>query len=286
MNGEPIVVGYNDTKHSREALAWAAREADRRDAPLTVLFAADYPGMTLGYGPGLLEPAPDALEAAEEVTAKGVAAAHAIQPGIRVNGVTTVTSPANALIDATDHARLLVIGTRGLSSVLGALLGSVAFTVAGRAACPVIVIKKSAGTRPIGPGHRVVVGTDGSSPAARAVTFAADFAAQTSAELEVITCTGQDTSGAADAQLLRGGARSIADRAEASLRETHPALPVVMMVADGAAEQKLIDASADAGLLVVGSRGRGAFRGLLLGSVSHAVIHGAPCPVGVIGGWP
>lgn len=282
MSGESIVVGYNDTKHSREALAWAVREADRRDAPLLVLFAANYPGMTLEPGPGLREPAPDALEAAEEVTAKGVAAARAMRPSIRVRSLTTVTSPSNALVDATRDAQLLVIGTRGFSSVLGALLGSVAFTVAGRAACPVIILKKSATSHSAGPDHRVVVGTDGSSAAAKAVVFAADFAAKTSAELEVIICTGQDALGVSDAKHLRRAARDIADRTETSLRETHPSLSVLTVVKDGAAERNLVNASADAGLLVVGSRGRGAFRGLLLGSVSHAVIHDALCPVAVI----
>jgi hypothetical protein len=66
-----VVVGHNGKKHSRVALAWGAEEAARRDAPLLVLFAANYPGMIVEPGGGLLERNPRALEAAEEVTAAG-----------------------------------------------------------------------------------------------------------------------------------------------------------------------------------------------------------------------
>jgi len=59
-----VVVGYNGKRHSRAAVAWGAEEAARRDAPLLVLFAANYPGMTVEPGPGLLERNPGALEAA------------------------------------------------------------------------------------------------------------------------------------------------------------------------------------------------------------------------------
>ena len=76
-----VVVGYNGKKHSRSALAWGTREVARRDAPLLVLFAANYSGMTVEPGPGLLERSPGALGAAEEVTARGVSEALEAHPG-------------------------------------------------------------------------------------------------------------------------------------------------------------------------------------------------------------
>ena len=69
-----VVVGYNGKDHSRAALAWGAKEAARREAPLLVLFAANYSGMTVEPGPGRHRE-PGTLEAAEEVTARGVAEA-------------------------------------------------------------------------------------------------------------------------------------------------------------------------------------------------------------------
>src|SRR3954449_5980129 len=104
-----VVVGYNGKKHSRAALALGAEEAVRRDAPLLVLFAANYPGMTVEPGPGLLQRDPRALEAAEEVTARGVFEALEAHPGLRIAGATEVTSPSQALIDASTHATSVVL---------------------------------------------------------------------------------------------------------------------------------------------------------------------------------
>ena len=287
----PVVVGYNGKPQGQEALAWAAREAMRRDAPLLVVFAANYPGMTLDPGPGLLYPEPGALEAAEEVTARGVAEALAAHPGLRVAGATEVTSPAKALTEAAADAGLLVIGTRGRGPVLGALLGSVAFEVAARASCPVIVVKAPAARAARAAGAagstpRVVVGTDGSAEAAHAVSFAADHAAAASASLQILTCTGEPTVAGISEARLRITAHQIVDAGQGRLRETHPRLAVTTHVQDGPAERALVDASGAADLVVVGTRGRGAFRGMLLGSVSHAVIHGSHCPVAVIGAGP
>jgi nucleotide-binding universal stress UspA family protein len=281
-----VVVGYNGKKHSRAALALGAEEAVRRDAPLLVLFAANYPGMTVEPGPGLLQRDPRALEAAEEVTARGVSAALDVHPGLRIAGATEVTSPSQALVEASDDATLVVLGSRGYGRVVGALLGSVAFAVAARARCPVVVVKEEAMQLPVGPEHRVVVGTDGSIGAAGAVDFAADRAAMAAAALEVITCTGGHQVDDVDDKALRASADRICEAAAVQVRQAHPELTVTTRVEDCPPELTLVDASADAGLVVVGTRGRGAFEGMLLGSVSHAVIHGAGCAVAVVGEGP
>lgn len=273
----PVAVGYNGKEHSREALRWAATEATRRRLPLLVVFAANYPGMAADP----LEPG--ALEADEELTARGVSEALDYSPELQVSGVTEVLSPTRSLIEASASSALVVVGTRGHGRIAGVLLGSVAFAVAARAECPVVVIGAESTRRPIGPRWRVVVGTDGSEPAAAAVAFAADWALDDSAALEVVTCTGDHPLADADPEALQAAAKTIARLAADRLRTTHPGLKVTTRVEDCTAERTLVDASADAGLVVVGTRGRGAFTGMLLGSVSHAVIHGADCPVAVVG---
>jgi nucleotide-binding universal stress UspA family protein len=278
-----VVVGYNGKEHSRAALAWGAEEAARQDAPLVVVYAANYSGMTMDAGPGLLHRDPGALEAAEEVTARGVAEAVEAQPGLFVAGATEVASPSRALTEASHDAALVVLGSRGYGRVVGALLGSVAFTVAARAACPVVVVKDEAVDRPVGPRHRVVVGTDGSPEAGAALDFAARRASLAAAPLEVITSTGGHQLANIDETELMASARRIADSAAARVRATHPELAVTSRVEDSPAELTLVSASHDAGLVVVGTRGRGAYEGMLLGSVSHAVIHGSSCAVGVVG---
>jgi len=277
-----VVVGYNGKDHSRAPLVWGAHEAVRRQAPLVVLYAANYPGMTVDPGPGLLHRDAEALEAAEEVTARGVTEALDAAPGIWVAGATEVTSPSRALTEAGSSAALIVLGSRGYGRVVKALLGSVAFNVASRAECPVIVVKDEVLDRTVGPEHHVVVGTDGSTEAAVALDFAGTRAAAASASLEVITCTGGHQVEHIDETELRASADRIAASSAARVRGNHPDLTVTTRVEDCPAEVTLVDASKDAGLVVVGTRGRGAYEGMLLGSVSHAVIHGADSAVAVV----
>ena len=111
----------------------------------------------------------------------------------------------------------------------------------------------------------------------RAVTEARAIAA--SAALEIVTCTGENPD--IDSDRLRAAGSAIARSAVQRVSGTHRGLAVTTRVEDGPAERVLVDASTEAGMVVVGTRGRGAFPGLLLGSVSHAVIHGAHCPVAV-----
>jgi Universal stress protein UspA and related nucleotide-binding proteins len=279
----PVVVGYNGRPHAQEALRWAAMEARHRDAPLLVLFAANYPGMVGLPDAGPAEIEPGALDAAREVTAQGVARAAGMLPGLPVTGRTEVTSPAQALLDVSREASLLVLGSRGRGSVLAGLLGSVAFTVAGNTRCPMVVIKQGYGETTAGPGRGVVVGTDGSAAASAAVRFAAGHAASHAAPLLIVCCTGEVSVPAAVPASPRAAAEEILRRARASLAESHPDLPVATRVAEGVPERILVDASPGAGLMVVGSRGRGAFWAMVTGSTACAVIHGAACPVAVVG---
>jgi len=138
-----VVVGYNGKEHSVAALEWAAQEAARRDAPLVVLYAAHYPGMTGPPGTGLYHRDPGALEAAEEVTASGVAVAEAAAavPGLDVLGATEVTSPGQALVEASRDALLVVLGRRGQRRLVGTLRRSVGFEVTSRAYSPVVVVR-------------------------------------------------------------------------------------------------------------------------------------------------
>jgi nucleotide-binding universal stress UspA family protein len=103
------------------------------------------------------------------------------------------------------------------------------------------------------------------------------------AALEVVTCTGGHQVRDVDEHQLRASADRIASSAGDRLRASHPGLRVTTRVEDCPAEVTLVDASATAALVVVGTRGRGAFEGMLLGSVSHAVIYGARSAVAAVG---
>ncbi len=151
-----VVVGFNGEAHSRTAVTWAAHEAAHRGRPLVVLYAANYPGMTGPPGRGLHHRDPGALEAAEEVTARGVAAAVTDRPDVTVVGATEVTTAVRALVEASREAALVVVGTRGRGRLARTLLGSVSYRLAARAASPVVVVTATdAGGLPVSQPVRV-----------------------------------------------------------------------------------------------------------------------------------
>jgi nucleotide-binding universal stress UspA family protein len=140
----------------------------------------------------------------------------------------------------------------------------------------------------------VVVGVDGSEHGEAALEFAAEEAALRRAELRIV-CAWElpawefPVDGAMNADVLPGLLRSIGDEADgivqaavARVRELRPAVSCEPRVVEGHAGSVLLDEARGAALLVVGSRGRGELAGMLLGSVSHQVLHHAPCPVTVV----
>lgn len=134
---------------------------------------------------------------------------------------------------------------------------------------------------------RIVVGVDGSQASVRALQQAVDLAASLSAEVDAVH-TWQVTYGATELSMMPAIPRSeIQEGAEQTLRKVISSVdahgvPVNAIVAEGDPAGTLLDAAKGAAMLVVGSRGHGGFVGLLLGSVSHKVIHHAPCPVLVV----
>ena len=137
--------------------------------------------------------------------------------------------------------------------------------------------------------ERIVVGVDGSEGSTRALEFALDEARLRYADLEVVHtwsipfATGYPASTASlDPGIYESAAeRTVADMLDAADTSGLPSPPHRIILCGGAAEM-LLQRAKGADLLVVGSRGRGGFTGLLLGSVSHQVVHHAPCPVVVV----
>ncbi len=134
---------------------------------------------------------------------------------------------------------------------------------------------------PPGSSHRIVVGIDGSASAGAALEWAARQAARTGAELEVLTTFGPDyvfvtpeEEQQATDEVLGGAAARIADIVPATAVTTHSRR--------GLADQVLVQASAGADLLVVGTRGLGGFRGLALGSVGRKCLHRSSVPLVVV----
>jgi nucleotide-binding universal stress UspA family protein len=290
-----IVVGYDGSPGSCAALDWAAAHAQRRDQPLTVVHVLETVGQLQGTMPTV--PRPDRVLAvtghpAEQITTEGVERARRSAGSIDINAITHVSRVAYSLIENSRNATLLVVGTRGHGELGGALLGSVAFAVSGHAHCPVIVVRGDASHLP-GPDRPVVVGVDTSAGSEAALRFAADTAAAAGAPLAVI-CAYQSLSCQVwfepgpgnDVRSFEAAARKAAEQAAQiavwAATKQQPGLDVQHRTVEAPTTIALSSAGNGAGLLVVGTRGSGGFAGLKLGSVSHGLIHSAPCPVAVV----
>jgi nucleotide-binding universal stress UspA family protein len=196
--------------------------------------------------------------------------------------------PAHALVDASSTADLVVMGARGLGKVRGLLMGSVSSRVTSRSHCPVVVVREAPRESTAEP--RVVVGVDGSEDSTAAVRFAFEAAARRGAGLTVVHTWDVDvdsTSAAltwvVDSQEADEQERTVVAETLAGYAAEFPTVDVRRHVVRGHPVAELVRQSEDADLLVVGTRGRGAVKGLVLGSVSHSVLHDARCPVAVVG---
>ncbi|MDO3704279.1 universal stress protein [Micromonospora sp. C28SCA-DRY-2] len=267
----PVVVGVDGSPASRVAAEHAAHAAVGRGRPLHLVHGYLHP---LGYGVPLNPydlgiPAP--TEAAQKMLAQAAADLAERWPGLTVEIRQVAGGPGATLVEESKRADLVVVGSRGHGGFAGLLLGSVGGQVAAHAHCPVLVVRPA--EQPVRTTGPVLVGVDGSESAELAVGYAADEAARRRTGLVLAHVAPAE----GDAQ---GEPAGLLATAAASARGSHPGVAVEERVLPAAGPgPALVDASREAALVVVGSRGRGGFTGMLLGSVSQALVQHAHCPV-------
>lgn len=278
----PIVVGIDASADSERGVAWAAHEARTQGLPLRLLHAlpplhTDVP-LTASDERVLWESAKRLVDKARASLdpASGVSATSDVVDGL----------PARALIEASREAELVVLGARGHHALSGLLLGSVSQQVCAHAHCPVVVVREPADPRQ----HRIVVGVDGSAGSDLALGYAMRLAAREKAPVTAVygwrdhdsmtTGPGSPT-WMYTAERIASGERLL-ERALAPWLDKYPDVEVTREAIPVAPARVLADASEHAAMVVVGTRGRGGFAGLLLGSVSRSVLHHARCPVVVV----
>ncbi|MFJ2030106.1 universal stress protein [Streptosporangium sp. NPDC087985] len=278
-----IVIGVDGSRAGLRAVNWAMREADMRGAGVRIVNAVP----TWAYKAP--EDAPYAYagrlvrESATSVLADALRRAHSQMPRIEVETELLWGDPRLSLIRASKDAELLVVGSHGLDGFRGLLLGSVALGVSGQATCPVVVVREGRAQ----PRNEVVVGVDGSPGCAAAIEFAFAEADLRGAELHAVHAWGEPVAGfrseVMPAAIDKAGARRLLlAEVVTGQRERYPDVKLVERIERGHPVDVLRRASTRAGLLVVGSRGRGGVAGMLLGSVSHSLLHHAVCPIVVI----
>ncbi|MGW1061207.1 universal stress protein [Micromonospora rubida] len=285
-SGAPVVVGVDGSASALDAVRAATREATARNRPLRVVHAFIWPliGTPLGPVPGV-PPEAGLRNLAEEVIAEAVAEARKISAEVDVTGELVDGSPIPVLLRESRDAALVVLGSRGLGGFAELLVGSAAVQVSARADCPVLVVRGE--PRADGP---VVVGVDGSTLSTEAVGFAFEEAALRGTGLVAVhtwlyptpVAPGDILPVAYDLDsLIEEEGRALAETV-AGWSERYPQVPVRQRLVRGAPAPVLVEESAAAQLTVVGGHGRGAWGGLLLGSVSHAVLHHARSPLAIV----
>lgn len=134
-----IVVGVDGSEASKDALAWAARQARMAGSRLEVVMAWHIPGFA--FGPGMLAPTSyDFAPAAESTLEETVNKVLGDDSDVEVSLVVVEGPPALRLLETAAGADLLVVGSRGRGAFAGLLLGSVSDHCVAHASCPVVVV--------------------------------------------------------------------------------------------------------------------------------------------------
>jgi nucleotide-binding universal stress UspA family protein len=280
-----IVVAVDGSAASKVAVDWAARDAARRGLSVTLVNVLIPPAvMTFPEVPipsGYLQWQEDSGREILDSASKLVEAATKDHPV----EVTTemVSGPAVAtLVNLSKDAQLIVVGCRGRGALARSLLGSVSTGLVHHAHCPVAIIHDEDPLTSQPSEAPVVVGVDGSPASERALGIAFEQASYRGVDLVAVHAwsdTGVFEFPGIDWSSMQAvGEETLAERL-AGWQERYPDVPVRRVVVADRPAHQLVEQSDSGQLVVVGSHGRGGFAGMMLGSVSTAVVHGARMPV-------
>jgi nucleotide-binding universal stress UspA family protein len=279
---DSIVVGVDESAGAAEALRWAVREGELHGWPVTAVLCWGYLEQHHGTTPPRFDPAYTVSDA--------TAAVHTIVGRVLGEGAATVECRTvndlapRGLLEASADASLLVLGARGLGSFRGLVLGSVSQQCLHHATIPVAIVRADATGPRFGP-KWIVVGVDGSETSQRALDWALEEGRVRRAGVEVVHAWNVPSVAVPLANAytpLDEAARNLVEHALEQADSSGLSMPVRPVVRRGSGGEVLVRLAEGADLVVVGSRGLGGFKGLLLGSVSHQVAHHAPCPVVVV----
>ncbi|MFF2572634.1 universal stress protein [Streptomyces sp. NPDC058084] len=283
-----IVAGVDGSPESLAAADWAAREALHRGLPLRLVHAWRWEPLDLP----LLQDPTEQQQAARGVLREAESAVAERHPELPLSAEVLGDTPVAALLDTTKHAELLVIGSRGHGAVAGFLLGSYGQQIIADAEVPVVAVRSRDGEAAEPPAGQILVGQHGTpEDSAAALGFAFGAAAARGAGVQAVRAWSLPPLFAYSPGSLRladeaGGLVPYEEKALrealAPWRERYPDVPVTEHVELGSAGQVLLSRSGAAQLLVVGRRARRGALGARIGSVAHAALHLAPCPVAVV----
>lgn len=316
---QAIVVGVDGSNASRNALRFAIGEAKSLGRSIRIVGAYTVPSVAAATIDVSYVPIDDSAVRASVTTILKEAAAEVKAADVPVEAIIEIGDAAGVLVEESKQASLTVVGSRGKGGFAGRLLGTVSSALPAHSACPTIVVPvgwtpesereaRPSSSRPVHssvggaierteetdtvPGidysGQVVVGVDALGKESPALWEAAHIAVRRNSPLHiqaVITTTviGPEwipSQGDLD-RLIQEGTDKL-EAARLALKEKHPDLDVRWTLFDGQPAEVLVRASDTCDILVIGSRGRGGFAGLLLGSTSQSVLPYSAAPTMVV----
>lgn len=282
-----VVVGVDGSVNSDHALAWAAEQAGLEHRGLTLVHAIGPSGAAwaeaYGMDHGLVL---DAMRSDGQVILdRARAFVEQSHPRLEVRDVLRLTDPRLALMELSEQATAVVVGSRGRGPVKRLVLGSVSVAVARHASCPVVVI------RPHNPGavrHGVLVGIDGTERSIPALEFAFRQASQRALPLTVMHCFWDVTAAArgmgpvGDDEPGLEAERLQLSESVSGQREKFPDVHLTLQLARGLADDLLVRAAQRMDMVVVGVHTTRSLLGFFDGQVDRALVEHAPCVVAVV----
>ncbi len=282
-----IVVGVDGSRDAERALDWASDQAGLERRTLTLVHAVQ----PLGPGAGtFLATGIDYGGLAESLLAAGgellsTARAHALtrHPSLEVAEVLRSADTRNELLELSERASMVVLGSRGRGPVSSLLLGSVSVSVSKHASSPVVVCRPAPGDEPR---HGVVVGVDGTERSLPAVEFAFRMAAVRGERLTVLHCYWDDAALAvphpSDPGTDPDEMRLLVSESTSGMAEKFPEVSVDLRFVRGLPQAHLVETSREHALVVIGHQPLSIVEDLFFPPVAPTVVEHAQCPVAVV----
>lgn len=287
-----VVVAVDGSEASQVAVRWAANTANKRGIPLRL--AASYTMPQFLYAEGMVPPQElfDDLQAETmEKVEESRNIAHEVAPELKIGHTIAEGSPIDMLLDMSRDVTMIVMGSRGLGGLSGMVMGSVSAAVVSHASCPVVVVREDNSVDQDNKYGPIVVGVDGSDVSQRATEYAFTEAAARGCELIAVhtwmdmqvqaSLAGLSAAQQQWEEVEREQSELLTERLQ-PLLDQNPGVPVKKIITRDRPVRALVEQAEGAQLLVVGSHGRGGFKGMLLGSTSRALLQSAPCPMMVV----
>lgn len=280
-----IIVGVDGSPASDAAVAWAARDAATRGVSLTMMRVENPAAPTWSQAPLLEELAGWQEAEGRSILANAAKIAHdsvADNVRIKINGELRFSATVPTLVDLSEDAELIVVGTDGRGALRRGLLGSVSSGLVRQAYCPVAVIHEEDPRMPHSAQAPVLVGIAGSSASELAIEIAFDEASRRHvgvvalhawSDTELIELPGVDW------PAIKAEEERLLTEALSGWQESYPDVKVSKRLVCDRPARALVETSRSAQLVVVGNNGGNALSRTLFGSVSNAVVQSVRTPV-------